>query len=83
MLKRIRFKIYGWKNQPGKAEVERMVTEFDEKAPDLTFSETVSLLGRDFKRLINISRYAENGEAKAISLAYRMGYVAGEASQQE
>lgn len=74
-LKGMKAKIYGWKHQPSKQEVEKLS---DYYRKEVFNEEALNLITRkDFANLINVAHYAAFGLWTAIEAAFCLGYKAG------
>jgi len=69
--------LHGWRKQPTKAEVSRLVRQYEERTKDFPMHDAIKLMGKHLIDLVHISRYAESGEMKALSFSYRLGILMG------
>ncbi len=77
MFKRIKAKLYGWKKQPTKAEVEVLCQYYRNKVMDKEIINN-HFESKDFMKLIHVARYAEFGIWTAIEAAFCLGYSSGQ-----
>ncbi len=77
ICKKIKSALYGWRKQPTKAEVRRLVRQYEERTKAFPLHDAIELMGKYLIDLVSISRYAESGEMKALSFSYRLGILMG------
>jgi len=77
MFRRIKARLYGWKKQPTKAEVEALYHYYRNEVMD---RETIDnhFESKEFINLIHVARYAEFGLMTAIGAAFCLGYSTGQ-----
>lgn len=76
MFKRIKAKIYGWKKQPTKAEIEALYQHYRKEVMN---EETLEFLSKEeFSNLIDVAKYAQFGIWTAIEAAFCLGYSIGQ-----
>ncbi len=77
MIRRIMAKIFGWKKQPTKAEVEALYRHYRNEVMD---KEVINnhLESKEFINLTHVARYAEFGLWTAIQAAFCLGYSTGQ-----
>lgn len=77
ICKKMKSALYGWRKQPTKAEVSRLVRQYEERTKEFPLHDAIKLMGKHLIDLVHISRYAESGEMKALSFSYRLGILMG------
>lgn len=76
IFKKIKAKLYGWKNQPTKAEIEALYQHYRNEVMDKELIDS-HFGSKEFINLIHVARYAEFGLPTAIQTAFCLGYKAG------
>ncbi len=79
IVERIKTFLKGWKNQPSKAEVDRLCKHYRNEVMD---REIISHFEyKEIENLVRVSHYAHMGELTAIEAALCLGHEAGRATQ--
>lgn len=81
IFKKIKAKLYGWKNQPSKKKVEQLAKHYRNEVMDKDLISS-HFDSKEFINLIHVAKYAEFGLPTAIQSAFCLGYKAGKAGQQ-